>query len=270
MTSSDAPYQPPSDLPSKLRRRWTRFRKVAPLGVTAHNFILSISFDDVPDCAATIGAALMDQAHAQATWYIATGLLGQESASGRILDAARIRALAAEGHEIALHSHSHRNLSVLPIAEAVADIERNRQELAQIMGRAPSESFAYPYGETSLGLKQALLHQVESARGIAGHINAARDDRMQLAAFDLRPDPRSHQAALSAMETAARDGGWVILFSHDVRPDPSPYGVTPQVLQDILAKAAELGAEILPVGTAYQRLIARGAQTGPLQREMSI
>ncbi len=238
----------------RLRRRWTVWRKVAPLGPMPPGFFLSIGFDDVPDSAATRGAEVLAQQGCRASWYVATGLLGGDSVSGRILDGARLRELDLAGHEIALHGHRHINMAALPLPDIAADIARNREILAQILGHGPSPHLAYPFGEVTPGLKAQLVADVVSARGIAPRINRAGSDRMQLGAFDLRPEEWRIARAMGAMREAASRGGWVILFAHDVQPDPSPYGITPQVLRDLLQAARGLGAEILPVGEVMARI----------------
>lgn len=250
-------YQPSFGWRAKVTRQWTARRVVAPLGAVGQGFTLSLSFDDVPDSAATRGAEVLAEAGVTASWYVATGLLGEESPSGRVLDAARVRELAGAGHEIALHGHAHHDLSRLRISEARADLARNRAELSDILGHAPSAHLAYPYGETTLALKRDLQAEVLSARGLLARPVRTGSDRMQLAAFDLRPDPAYLARASGAIERAAQQGGWLVLFTHDVAPDPSAYGVTPQILRDLIGQAQSLGAQILPVGQAFAQIAPR-------------
>lgn len=248
------PYQPSFGPLARIRRRWTASRVVAPLGRRPKGLWLSVSFDDAPLSAALNGAPLVETAGAVATWYIATGLLGALSAGGPIVDATTVRRLAGDGHEIALHGHAHADMDRMPTDRAVADIMQNRDALAQIIAGAPAPHLAYPYGTTSLALKRRLKDMVATARGVRGGINAQDSDLMQLEALDLRPDPPSHLRAVAAMENAARDGGWVILFTHDVTAEPGPFGVTPDVLRGLLSRARDLGATILPVGQAFEHM----------------
>lgn len=253
---TDEPYRPPSGLFSRLDRLWTACNIVAPIGRSPRGFLLSITFDDVPVSAASHGAAIVEEAGARATYYIATGLLGQDTPGGRIVSAAMIGSLAAAGHEIGLHGHGHLDAQRLPIPEVLADLSRNRQQLSQILGQPPSPHFAYPYGTLSLGLKRSLRDHVATARGVRAGVNRGRSDLMQLAAADLRRDPETLMRAAALIEQAARVGGWLILLTHDVRPDPGEFGVTPSVLRNLLDHAQGLGARIVTVGQGHQ-LLAR-------------
>ncbi|MBN2758900.1 MAG: polysaccharide deacetylase family protein [Rhodobacteraceae bacterium] len=244
-------------LSRRVARRVTGMVRVAPLRRMEAGFHLSIALDDCPDSACTRGVEVLDAHGLRATFYIATGLLGQDGVSGPITTAQRIRALAAEGHEIALHTHDHADLTGLSVADALADIQHNISYLQDILGANPSPHFAYPYGETTLTLKRALLGHVASARGVRAGINRIFADRMQLFACDLgshRPDYLA--AARRLMQSASISGGWVVLFTHDVQPNPSPYGVTPQVLDSLVKEAIALGATPAPIGETWSRLSA--------------
>lgn len=253
MQVTDA-YEPARGLRDRLARKCTALYPVAPLGRHMQDLVLSVAFDDAPLSAATRGADLLARHGARGSYYVATGLLRTTGVSGRILGPGDIRALAASGHEIALHGHAHIDMRRAAPATALADIARNRDTLGQILGTPPSPHFAYPYGETTLSLKRQLIGDIASARGVRGGVNGRWTDGMQLAAFDLRPEVATVTRALLALTRARRHGGWVIVFTHDVAPDPSPYGVSPAALDSLLAGAARLGARILPVGAAWARL----------------
>ncbi|MCC1480707.1 polysaccharide deacetylase family protein [Roseibaca sp. Y0-43] len=242
-------------LSRRVARRLTGMVRVAPMRPVGAGFHLSVAFDDCPDSACTRGLEVLQPHGLHATFYIATGLLGQDGVSGPITTPARLRTLASDGHEIALHTHSHADLTTLGPAQALADIQTNISALQDILGANPSPHFAYPYGETTLPLKRALMGHVATARGVRGGVNRAFADRMQLYACDLgshRPDNLG--AAQRLMENAATTGGWVVLFTHDVQDDPSPYGIAPRDLDALLQQAIALGATPRPVGAVWSQL----------------
>lgn len=238
----------------RIARHRAAHHAVWPIGKRPPGFLLSICFDDAPQSAAHRGADLLAAHGLLATWYIATGLLGGPSVSGRIVEAGDVRRLAAAGHEIALHGHAHADMSRMPPDAALADIARNRAALSDILGVAPGGHFAYPFGTTSLALKRRLAGEVPTARGVLPGCNGARNDRLQLAAYDLRPDRLRLIRAMAGLGRAARTGGWVILFTHDVSPRPSPFGIAPETLERLIVHAKALGAQTMPVGMAWKRL----------------
>ncbi|WP_412504280.1 polysaccharide deacetylase family protein [Roseovarius sp. SYSU LYC5161] len=253
MTAIGNAYEPSRGVMRRIGRKWTALRRVAPLTRDVPGFCLSICFDDVPVSAATVGAETLDRHEVAGTWHIATGLFGTTGISGEIAGPGHVRGLADSGHEVALHGHAHEDMSRMTPDAALADIARNRAALSDLLGHAPSGHFAYPFGATTLALKKRLVGEVTSARGVLAGRNGARTDAMQLAAHDLRPDPRTVARARAAMASAAQGGGWIILFTHDVTPEPSPYGISPETLDRLIAEAKALGAMILPTGQVWRR-----------------
>ena len=61
------------------------------------------------------------------------------------LSTAELREIAAAGHTIGAHTHTHPVLTALPQDAARDEIRICREELASLLGRAP-EHFAYPFG----------------------------------------------------------------------------------------------------------------------------
>lgn len=254
MLQTPKAYVPSFSPLARLGRVLTAHRVIEPLSLRTPDFLLSVSFDDAPVSAASVGGALLEARGLRGTYYIATGLLGSSGISGPIVDAAGVRRLAALGHEIALHSHAHLDLAQMTPGEAVADIYRNIDALSLILGAEPSTHFAYPYGTTTVRLKKMLKGVVPTARGVRFGIAGPEVDRMQMPACELRPDPATTRRAREAIRTAAKKGGWVTLFTHDVSSNPSPYGVTPKDLAALVDEALELGARVLPVGQAFAAL----------------
>ena len=86
-----------------------------------------------------------------------------------------------------------------------------------------------------------------------GGINAGIVDLAQLKAEPL--ERRSWRADLiegKVAEAVARKG-WLILFTHDVSEEPSPYGCTPAMLEHALACLRDAGVEVLPVKHALAK-----------------
>jgi peptidoglycan/xylan/chitin deacetylase (PgdA/CDA1 family) len=67
----------------------------------------------------------------------------------------QLRALAAEGVEIAAHAHTHRPLDLLAPAELAADLAAAHAALRERLDPAGALGLAYPYGRTNPAVAQA-------------------------------------------------------------------------------------------------------------------
>lgn len=84
------------------------------------------------------------------TLYVTTGALAdrrQESVlpPARMIRSTDLPGLEAAGVEIGAHSHTHRQLDVLPVQEVKHELSVNRALLAEMLGH-DIRSFAYPHG----------------------------------------------------------------------------------------------------------------------------
>ena len=117
-------------------------------------------------------------------------------------------------------------------------------------------TFAYPYGDVSVGAKAVVADRFALARGIRDGVNSGSADRanMQAIGLEARRLPGYDLEALMA-ETAERRG-WLIAYGHDVMDGPTPYGCTPADLDRVIRLAKAAGLEILPVGEAWDKMAA--------------
>jgi hypothetical protein len=54
-------------------------------------------------------------------------------------------------------------------------------------------------------------------------------------------------------------GGWLIFATHDVCENPTRYGCTPKLFEEVVNCSVKSGALILPVFQAWERLRIRAA-----------
>ncbi|WP_158917973.1 polysaccharide deacetylase family protein [Caulobacter sp. S45] len=206
--------------------------------------LASLTFDDFPKSAWTVAGPIMQRFGARATYYAAGRFCGVSEDGIDYFDAEDLRAAHRAGHEIGAHSYAHRMAPSVGSTELAADADRNAEALGEILGGVRLSSYAYPYGEASPRSKALMGRRFASARGIRPGVNAGRIDLAQLLAVPIehrRWRPDEIQAA--AREARARNG-WLILFTHDVGDQPSPFGCTPQMLTEVLEI---LAAETIPV-----------------------
>ncbi len=252
-----AVYEPSRSLPAKIGRRITQWRAARPVTIAPERPLLSISFDDFPASAVRHGLPILAEAGARATFYSCAGLAGQPSLFGPLFSETDFSAVLAEGHEVGCHTHRHLDSAQATPATVSADCARNAEGLTALGLAAAPRHLAYPYGETTFAVKQALRARFTTGRGILPGLNVGRGDAMQLRAVSLYGE-NADRAAQPWLEAAAARRAWLILFTHDLGPTPTRFGTTPDALAATLQTAKALGFTILPVGEAAQ--LALGEQ----------
>ncbi len=228
--------------------------------VPAREPIVSFTFDDVPASALDAGAAILEAHGARGTFYIAGGLEGHVEPGRSLIDRAGCRELAARGHELGCHSFSHHDLRRLDGSALAADLARNADYLDAIDPRTSRRNFAYPYNSGSFG-KRALLGQAfRSCRAAGEGINRGPTDPAFLRAVEIR-QPQQHVLGLPRwIDALVAQPGWLIFFTHDVSPQPTPYGCTPPSFHLLVAYAVARGCQVLTVDAALDRMGLREAQ----------
>ena len=245
-------YSPPRDIRAKIGRRMVQARAARPAYISFEAPVLSICFDDFPQSAAFAGAEILERHDAHGTYYAAAGMAGKPGPCGPGFTPGDLKRLHDAGHEIACHGFGHIDCARADVFDALRDIARNRDALHTLGHNAPLQSFAYPYGETSFSLKQTLPPRFSNARGITPGLNVGEIDLAHLRAFSLYGQggmKRAHRA----LKQAKRKNAWVIAFTHDVSDSPSPFGTTPEALNDLIAAAKAHGFCIMPVGQALNQ-----------------
>lgn len=247
-------YSPSRDVASKLRRRMTQWRRARPATLRFDAPMLSVTFDDFPVTAAHEGARILESHGARGTFYAAAGLAETDGPCGRNFSAADVRRLAAAGHEIGCHTFAHADCAVRGTFETLQDLAANRDALAAMGAGEAARSLAYPYGETSSALKDALPPRFACARGVLQGLNVGRVDLAQLRAYPLFGDGALAKAR-AALKRAAKRNAWMIAFTHDVSDTPSLWGTRGADLAALLKAAHELGFTVLPVAAALKRSV---------------
>lgn len=251
--SEPVPYSADRSLYGKLRRRVSKamFRK--PALVSFERPLLTISFDDAPISAAQNGADILERHGVRGTYFISAGLMGSESHLGEYAQAEPLRTLAQAGHEIACHTYSHLDCGRANGATIRADIERNQTALKDL-GLPPSTTFAYPYGDVSPQAKKVLKDRYLASRALHHGLVTAGTDMTQAPAVGIE-GADGERIASEWISRAKVETGWLILYTHDVRPQPSTWGCTPDALERLLTKALELDFEVVTFSEGAKRCL---------------
>ena len=216
--------------------------------------VASVTFDDFPRSAWTVGGPILAEFGARATYYAAGRFCGVHEDGLDYYEGEDLRAITAAGHEVGAHSYAHDMAPKLGLTELSADAERNAQALEPMVG-ARLTSYAYPYGEVSPRTKAAMGARFASARGIRPGVNAGLIDLAQLRAIPLERRRWIPAEIDAAVAQAVAAPGWLILFTHDVSETPSPFGCTPAMLTYALERLAHADVETIPTRQAMARAV---------------
>lgn len=231
--------------------------------------IVSFTFDDFPRTALTVAGSMLGEKRLRGTYYVAMGLMGKTGPVGEMFDRDDLSELVAAGHELACHSFDHLSCCRLSASELKRGCERNCQLAAELLGGYRLRNFSFPFGDVSLSAKSALKSSYDSCRSVQKGINCESVDL----AF-LRANPVISRSPFEQLKEVIVEGvrrkAWVVLYTHDVTSNPSPYGCTPEYFQKILCFVMDSGAEVLTVAEAMSRFQVRGRaqsiRTGPQSR----
>ena len=240
-------YEPSANLRSRICRRLTVFTARKPMKVDPGRAIVSFSFDDCPVTGIENGVRVLEKENWLSTVYVSCGLFETENHLGKMMNGADALALHTSGHEIGEHSYSHQDAVTLGLNRFLSDVDRNQAELSEL-GLPPSETFAYPYGETFPKLKSAVSDRFKGTRGITKTVHRKEVDLNQIGSLPLFTD--TIDDAVAAVKDLRRSGGWLTFFTHDVRDNPSAWGCTPETIQKIVTAVKDAGVEVLPIKDA--------------------
>jgi hypothetical protein len=93
-------------------------------------------------------------------------------------------------------------------------------------------------------------------------LNADTADLNQLCAYFLEKADGKFELVKALIERNAEARGWLIFATHDVAPDASPYGCTPEFFKNVVQYAVDSGAQVLPVVKALK--VIQGRQSSEL------
>jgi peptidoglycan/xylan/chitin deacetylase (PgdA/CDA1 family) len=217
--------------------------------------IVSFTFDDAPRTAFRLGGAILKQFGARATYFVSLGILDTETEVGKIASVDDLARAVDEGNELGCHTFDHMDAWHVSSSALMASVVRNRQALHGILPGVQFSSFAYPKSGAKLSTKVALGNTFSCCRGGGQVTNAGSADLNLLkACFIDRRTGVDEEFIRALVDYNAERRGWLILATHDIAVDPSPYGCAPEFLELTARYASRSGALLLPVGEACARL----------------
>lgn len=210
--------------------------------------VVSFTFDDVPASACHQGAMLLELYQARGTFYVCGGLTDGTEQNQLCHSVQDLQRLAENEHEIACHTFSHINCAQADRLHLVEDWERN-QVFFQQHGIA-NGGFAFPFGAYGLSSKLAAAKRFSYSRITGGGTQTGRADLAALRAQSLYSAQTNVDELTALIMHTASEGGWLILYTHEVSETPGLWGTTPNLLETALREATQQSCHILPVQKA--------------------
>ena len=216
--------------------------------------LISFSFDDFPKSALLNGGAILRRYGFAGTYYASLGLMGQLAPTGRLFEEPDLHELLDQGHELGCHTFAHCHAWDTRASVFEQSIIQNRRALRECLPGREFTSFAYPISTPRPATKRIVARYFACSRAGGQTVNSGTIDLNQLSAFFLEKSRDRMQVIKDVITRNADVCGWLILATHDVSKQPTPFGCTPSLFEEAVRLAAHSGARVLPVGAALSAL----------------
>lgn len=225
-----------------------------PFVISTKQPFISFTFDDFPRSALLAGGAILNAYGLAGTYYVSLGLLDKDAPTGRIAASEDLARVVEQGHELGCHTFSHWHAWETDTRTFEKSIIENRVALGRLLPGARFKTFSYPISAPRPMTKAKMANYFQCCRGGGQTFNVGVADLNHLSAYFLEKTRHDVQALKNLIDRNQRARGWLILATHDICDDPTPYGCTPDFFQEVVQYAVNSGARILPVVKALEAL----------------
>lgn len=241
-------------LPKSVQRRAAWWFGRRPYRLQMKSPIISFTFDDFPRSALLNGGAILHGLGFAGTYYTSLGLMGQTAPTGQIFQREDLDAVVRQGHELACHTFDHCDSWETKPAEFEASVLRNQLHLDRLLPGTRFQSLSYPISWPRPKTKRRVAAHYKCGRGGGQSFNSGIVDLNYLNAFFIEQSREGFDAIQEVVDANARVRGWLIFVTHDVSDSPTRFGCTPAVFKQVVVRASQSGAAILPVNGALSRI----------------
>lgn len=243
---------------TKLRKAFDRSRSRIlcrkPMVFRYPRPLVSFTFDDFPATAYRTAGRVLEGYGFCGTYYTSMGLLGTESKMGKLFSVDDLLHLNEAGHEIGCHTFRHNKWSEQSLEEFERDLRRNAEQLTKELPELQLDVFSCPNGVVKPRYHRRLSQQFRCIRTIIPGINRGVIDLNHVRAVRLYDSEIDELQIRRLLSELADRPGWLVFYTHDVRDNPSQYGVTPALFESAVEQVAASQAEVCTVSQTLDRL----------------
>jgi peptidoglycan/xylan/chitin deacetylase (PgdA/CDA1 family) len=192
-----------------------------------------------------VGAKLLEARGVRGSFFVCAGLLGETGHMGPYAAGDQVMQAAAAGHEIGCHTYSHLDCGQAKADDIARDLDRNRHALAGL-GVAEPTTFAFPFGDVSAQAKRVAGARFRLCRALHHGVIGPGADLNQAPAVGIEGDD-GEAVARRWMQAAARQAGWLILYTHILGPAASEFGCSVDGFTRLVDEAIAGGFDIVTV-----------------------
>jgi peptidoglycan/xylan/chitin deacetylase (PgdA/CDA1 family) len=244
------------------------FDKQHPTLMPFEQPIVSITFDDGWESVYTQASPILQEKGFPTTQYLIGGVFDNPL----YMSVGQVRAMQKAGHEIASHSMTHPDLTLLTDTKLNWELTETRKVLQKQFNVTPKD-FASPLGAVTEHSLRAIAREYRSQRDTEGDpSNTVNEldvnvkdkwDIYNIKAYSVRQSTTLGDIQ-RLVDYAVAHNGWLVLTYHQVAPDVAQnseeFGVTPQALRQQLDLISSRPIRVSPLGQvldAYEQQHSR-------------
>ncbi len=218
--------------------------------------LVSVTFDDGWATQYVNGLPILKQYQIPATFYLISGSLNQ----AEYLTTAQAKAIQSASNELGSHTVTHSDLTTLSTTKLNKELSGSQMVLQQLFGGSIVD-FAAPYGTYNQKTIAAIQKYYRSQRTTdAGYNTKDGFDAYSLKVQNV--DINTTETMVDGwLAEANREGAWLILVYHEVRPEVDPvnhlYNTTPKQLDANLAAIKASGITPVTISQGLSETLAQ-------------
>lgn len=221
-------------------------------GLALGKGLVSLTFDDGLKTSYTQALPLLKQYQAKATFYVATGLLGDNA--NYYMNSNEVRDLFARGYEIASHTATHPNLTTLAATQVAYELDQPKSYLNDLLGVVP-KNFASPYGEHNAQVGTAIDAAYSSHRGSDIGLNDPTDFDWYNINIEVVKSSTSLEEIKGWINDAAEKKFWLVLVYHNLSNSSNEYDSTPANFEATLQYLRTAKVDLSTIQDALNKIL---------------